>query len=116
MPLYIKVKGSFPGFHRWPNAPKEFYQLSVLHEHTFHFVAEIREEEPREIEFLALAELISQALYEHLQHHPNYSCEELAKELFRWLNDGWQVSPGRVVSVEVNEDGGCGAIYKKGEV
>ena len=112
MPIYVKIKGSFPGFHRWPDAPKEFYKLSILHEHTFHFVAEIREEAPREIEFLALAEQISQALYEYLQKHPAFSCEQMAEALFKWLDDGWQVPPGRVVSVEINEDDSCGAIYR----
>lgn len=112
MPLYVKTKGSFPGFHRWPDAPKEFYKLSVLHEHTFHFVVEVREEVAREIEFLALAEQISQALYEYLQKYPASSCEQMARALFRWLDEGWQVPPGRVVSVEVNEDAGCGAVYR----
>ena len=116
MPLYVKVKGSFPGKHYWPGAPERFKELGVLHEHIFYFVVEIREEYPRELEFLEIAQQITQRLVGELQFCPYWSCEELASHLFRWLDDGWRSTPaGRVVYVEVSEDDGCGAIYRKGE-
>ena len=120
MPFFIKVKGSFHGKHYWPGAPECFAELGVLHEHDFGFVVEIMEEHPREIEFLLFAQEINEKLASHLQANPYLSCEEMARDLFRWLDAGRLVPPpvlpGRVASVEVNEDGDCGAIYQKGEV
>ena len=113
MAFYIKVKGSFPGKHYWPGAPERFQELRKLHEHTFHFVAEIQVDHPREIEFLEVAQQITQRLVGELQSQPYWSCEEMARALFRWLDGGWRSTPaGRVVSTEVNEDGGCGAVYR----
>ena len=113
MPLYIKVKGSFPGKHYWPGAPERFQELGKLHEHVFHFVVEIQEAHPREIEFLEVAQQITQRLSRHLQDHPYLSCEEMARDLFDDFAEGWAAPAGRVVSTEVNEDGGCGATYRE---
>ena len=114
MPFYVKVKGSFPGKHYWPEAPERFQELGKLHEHVFHFVVEIRVVYPREIEFLEVAQQITQRLSRHLQDHPDLSCEEMARDLFDDFAEGWAapVGAGRVIYTEVNEDGGCGAIYR----
>ena len=112
MPFYVKVKGSFPGKHYWPGAPERFKELGVLHEHVFGFVVEIEEARPREIEFLEVAQLITHRLTQHLQCHPYLSCEEIARNLFRWLAEGWAVPARRVMYTEIDEDGGCGATYR----
>lgn len=104
----LKVQGSFHGVHFWPSCPDRFRKtLGKLHEHEFGFVALIAVSESRQIEFLELAASISSHAGGYLKNNMASSCEDLATALYHLLHTLYKDD---VVSVEVNEDGGCGSI------
>ena len=124
----LKIRGSVPGRHCWPDAPERYTGLRMPHSHNFGFELTIPEETARGIEFLELAEKCKRFLAVYVHPKPyrlregtalvsyvppisSKSCEELAHLLFSWAEErGLQP-----LTAEVNEDSLCGAIYKKGE-
>lgn len=98
------------GLHRYPNAPEEVAYLRNEHRHIFKFKVGITVwHDDREIEFHMMKNRL-QALYDggilQLNHK---SCEMLAHELIAQIRGIYDCSQ-RDISVEVSEDGECGAV------
>lgn len=105
----IWVTFELPGMHRYPNAPDEVAYLRNEHRHIFKFRVEITvHHDDREIEFHMFKNwLLSQYSKGTLQLNHN-SCEMLASGLLERILLKYDCSK-RTVSVDVSEDGECGA-------
>ena len=108
----LKIRGSVPGWHYWPDAPEKYAALRTPHGHNFGFELLIPEETAREIEFLELANQCVALLAVYTLPSSSMSCEELAEALYDWA----EAAGLQPLTAEVNEDGLCGAVYyKEGE-
>lgn len=112
MPNYQKtvwIKTSFVGFHCWPDAPAEVSYLRSLHRHTFNVrVCVSVDHSDRAVEFHLLKERVENCctkLRHELSELRHLSCEMLAESLTEQLLDKQLF----VCSVQVDEDGECGA-------
>lgn len=105
----VWVKFDKVGFHRYPDAPDEVAYLRDLHRHIFKFQVQIEvHHDDREIEFHMLKNWLT-GLYEGGALEVDYkSCEMLAQELMDKIIAKYDCS-NRMVSVDVSEDGECGA-------
>lgn len=97
------------GFHRYPDAPDEVAYLRQEHRHVFKFRVSIQvEHDDRDVEFHMFKAFLEK-LYAGGSLYVNHkSCEMLARELLVQVTSHYDCS-NRVVSVEVSEDGECGA-------
>ena len=103
----IWVKFEVIGFHCYPDAPEQVAYLRERHRHKFGFTVSMPvTHNEREVEFHMLqSECI--ALYANGQLEADgKSCETLAAELAGLLCGKYK----RSITVEVNEDGECGAV------
>lgn len=112
------------GFHKYPDAPDEVAYLRDRHRHIFKFRVTIEvEHDNRAIEFHMLKNWLV-SLYETGALEVDYkSCEMLAEDLLSKVSDKYgtiEICPGhgihRRMSVEVSEDGECGAIVERDRV
>jgi len=100
----IWVKFQRVGFHRWKDAPDRRAYLRDLHRHIFQVrVAMDILHNDREVEFHDLLEMAEGAFY---TGDGTWSCEMMAEHLAGALAREYH----RRVTVEVSEDGECGAI------
>lgn len=109
----IFVKFVLEGVHCWSNAPAHRQYLAKPHRHLFHFRVETTVDHPdREIEFhdlLTLSRDIASNFIrynEQIRENISWSCELFAGILARRLASEYS----RGFTVEVSEDGECGAI------
>ena len=95
------------GIHRYPDAPDEVSYLRHPHRHLFKFKVTIPVfHNDREVEFHMLQNWLT-GLYEAGDLQLDYkSCEMIASE----LADKIVAKYSRDVTVEVSEDGECGAV------
>ena len=103
----IWVKFDVIGFHCYPDAPEQVAYLRDRHRHKFGFTVSMPvTHNERQVEFHMLqSECL--ALYANGQlEADSKSCETLAAELAGTLSSKYK----RSVTVEVNEDGECGAV------
>lgn len=109
------------GFHRYPDAPDEVAYLRDRHRHVFKFRVTVEViHDDREIEFHLFKNWLV-SLYDdsHLEVD-HKSCEMLAQDLLHQINNkygnapiyGGNTATQREMSVEVSEDGECGAIVR----
>lgn len=104
MKLFIKIRTSFEGIHRWADAPEEVKFLRDYHRHIF-YVSLLKEvlHHDREIEFISLKRKVNE--YLNRCYGPNKptdnSCEFIAAELLGAFD---------AQLVEVSEDGENGAV------
>lgn len=99
------------GIHRYPDAPNEVGYLSVSHRHLFKFKVGITvHHDDREIEFHMFQNWLM-SLYEGEQQLTldNRSCEMIAAELIAKIQGKYDCDH-RTITVEVSEDGECGAV------
>lgn len=97
------------GFHRYPDAPNDVAYLRDVHRHVFKFKVMITVwHDDREIEFHMLKTWLVSLYDEKVMNVDYKSCEMLAKELLNKITDKYDCS-ARIVSVDVSEDGECGA-------
>jgi hypothetical protein len=97
-----------PGFHRWPSAPPRRTYLASTHRHLFRVTAHAAvTHDDRETEFHDLADAIREWWGPGARHWDDASCETIARRLAVHL--AARCVP--VVTVEVSEDGQCGAVY-----
>lgn len=116
------------GFHYWPDAPHEVAYLKHDHRHVFKYRVEVEVQgSDREVEFQILKSCaldhVARTYMKRARHEvglcigakvvyePGYefgkrSCEMLAWEMLEYLRGALGVHS---VSVEVSEDGECGA-------
>lgn len=117
MKTSITVRFQAVGFHRWRTAPTSRAYLAQPHRHLFHIAATIEVfHNDREVEFHDLLDEIrlhsafsSECILSHLPSNNEYmdwSCETHAKHIMNHLQS---IYPARDISVEVSEDGECGA-------
>ena len=107
------------GFHKYPDAPDEVAYLRDRHRHVFKFRVTVEvTHNDREIEFHMLKNWLM-SLYDSKALEVDYkSCEMLAEDLLSKISSKYGVLAGtgnnavREMSVEVSEDGECGAIVK----
>jgi hypothetical protein len=106
------------GIHAYPEAPEEVSFLRSPHRHMFHFKVWMSvEHNERDVEFIMLKrELeslydqdVSVNMIDKSLKLNNLSCESMAEELLFYVT---QQYPGRLVMVEVSEDGENGAILQ----
>ena len=93
------------GIHYYKDAPEEVAYLRNLHRHLFKVKVTIEVyHNDREIEF----HLFQKFLIENGNLNFDYrSCEMIAEDLLEIVKSKY---PNRTISVEVSEDGECGAI------
>lgn len=109
---FIEVTFQKEGIHKYPAAltdPKlsDVSFLGHPHRHMFHFRVRVSvKHNDREIEFILFKREL-EALYNGIYDIDYKSCEMLAEELFEYVNKNY---PGRVVEVNVSEDGENGAV------
>ena len=108
--VHLWVTSSFIGFHQWPEAPNVVAYLRNLHRHVFGVKVTVQvTHSDRQVEFHLLKAFmdsyISSDLLPMLRRSPSMSCEQLA----RAIGSDLLLSNYRVVSVQVDEDGECGA-------
>ena len=103
----IWVTFSKVGFHCYPDAPEQVAYLRSRHRHIFNFKVTMPVTHAnREVEFHMLKTHCESFYADNALEVDGKSCEMLAKE----LADKLVVFYARDVTVEVNEDGECGAI------
>lgn len=101
----IKVRARSVAFHRWDGAPERRRYLRSTHRHEFHVEVCARvEHDDRDIEFHDLKDALEPML--PTGDIGGRSCEMIAAEIIRGLQDEW---PDRILWCEVWEDGECGA-------
>lgn len=93
-------------FHRWPDAPERRAYLSQAHRHMFHvkLTTEVAHSD-RQIEFHDLLDM-ARGLFD--TGDGTWSCERMAGNLAEIM----ATNLDRWVSVEVSEDGECGAVVE----
>ena len=103
---YIWVTTSFEGFHKYTGAPTEVSFLRNTHRHIFHLKVYIQVyHNDREIEFILFKRYIQNLTGIILDL--NYkSCEMISDELYNKIIADY---PGRVIIIEVSEDGENGS-------
>lgn len=95
------------GFHAWVGAKGERAYLGSRHRHLFRTTVWIDVlHEDREIEFHDLRDEVAEVMQDRRDFGPR-SCESIAQEVMAAILKRW---PDRRCSVEVSEDGECGAI------
>lgn len=109
---FIEVTFQKEGIHKYPAAltdPKlsDVSFLGHPHRHMFHFRVRVSvKHNDREIEFILFKREL-ESLYDGIYDIDYKSCEMLAEELIEYVNKSY---PGRVVEVNVSEDGENGAV------
>jgi hypothetical protein len=95
------------GIHKYPDAPAGVEFLRHAHRHMFHFCVTVDVfHNDRDIEFILFKREL-EALYSSDTLQLDFkSCEMLAEDLINYISVKY---PGRVISVEVSEDGENGA-------
>jgi hypothetical protein len=97
------------GYHRYPDAPSEPFDVSYLkniHRHLFKFRVSIQVfHENRELEFHQFLNWLH-SLYDKELNLDYKSCEMISDELNFKIAEKY---PNRKVSIEVSEDGECGS-------
>lgn len=107
------------GFHRYPDAPDEVAYLRDRHRHVFKFRVTVEvTHNDREIEFHMLKNWLV-GMYDTGHLEVDYkSCEMLAEDLLAVIRGKYGILDSigggiaREISVEVSEDGECGAVVK----
>ena len=104
--MWVYVKFTFEGLHKWKDAPENTSFLRNLHRHIFHVVVKVQVfENDREIEFYELLKYCKSIFtLDELA-----SCESMAQML------GYKITqryPDRRVIVDISEDNENGAIYE----
>jgi hypothetical protein len=109
----IWVTFSKIGFHNYPVAPDEVAYLKDRHRHKFNFKVTIDVfSDDREIEFHMFLTKIESFFETKSLEVDNASCEMLAERLINSICQTYDCTY-RTVSVEVSEDGECGAIVTR---
>lgn len=108
----IFVRLQVPGLHRWDDAPANREYLRNTHRHLFHIEAEcLVNHSNREIEFHDMLDAIRDYVDEQATHmkggysFAGMSCEMVAESIGTHLSRKY----GRAFTIEVSEDGECGA-------
>lgn len=115
---YIFITSSFEGLHRYPDAPDDVAYLRNSHRHIFGLKIKVEvKHNDRELEFIRLQHKVNTYLDakmddNHVWNLGRRSCEDVAQELLEFLRKeyGTGFIDDRWMSVEVNEDGFCGAV------
>ena len=95
------------GIHCYPEAPFEVAYLRQPHRHLFQFKVSMPVfHDDREVEFHMLQNWIARQYETGVLNFDYKSCEMLAHELASALVDKY----ARSITVEVSEDGECGAV------
>ena len=109
--MRIFVTFTKEGIHCYPDAPEGVEFLKHPHRHMFHFRVEIEVfHNDRDIEFILFKREL-EALYdgEGILRLDYKSCEMMAEELLKYIQDKY---PKRLIRIEVSEDGENGAILE----
>ncbi len=105
--MWVWIKTQFVGFHRWKDAPAEYDYLRSYHRHEFHVKASASVDHgDRQIEFHDMkktVEALIRAKWD--KQYFEGSCEDVAIKILEALPD--------LYSVEVSEDGECGAFVTR---
>jgi hypothetical protein len=108
--VQLWITSSFIGFHQWPDAPKVVAYLRNLHRHVFGVKVTVQvTHSDRQVEFHLLKAFmdsyIGSDILPMLRKSPSMSCEQLAEAIGLALHHNNYA----IVSVQVDEDGECGA-------
>ena len=102
----IVVKTSFEGIHQYLNAPNEVAFLKEPHRHTFFVEAEIEVfDDDRELEFIIVKRKLNTYLYSK-PFGNTLSCEQMAKQIIKFLLEEFGSREMCVTVLEDNENGG----------
>jgi len=113
--IKIWVTDQFVGYHRWAECPfEEVKYLRDWHRHlfkvkvTFHVT-----HDDRDLEFFMVKRDLSEILRDCFEEkYLNKSCEMYAREIYENLVEDYPVKySGKILEVEVSEDGENGAIF-----
>ncbi|RSS69854.1 hypothetical protein [Streptomyces sp. WAC06614] len=108
----IWVESLLPGFHRWPDAPKERDHLASRHRHVFKVRLDVLVlHDERDVEFHELTERLRHWWGPGEREWGGASCEAVARLLMTDLSgDGM-----RVMAASVSIDGEGGATVRREE-
>lgn len=104
------------GYHFYPDPPEEVLYLKSRHRHLFKFRVEIQVfHDDREIEFHMFQNKIESWYDSGILELNHKSCEMMADELYQGIKEEYQsreipAKKQRDLTIEVSEDGECGAI------
>lgn len=105
----IYITYSVEGFHRWKDAEGKRAYLSNLHRHLFKVKVTLSVfHEDREVEFHDLMDFCKDRS-QVFNEMSDWSCETHAEYLLEELKFNYN---DRTITVEVSEDGECGAIVE----
>lgn len=105
------VNTSFKGVHCWEGCNKKKVDfLKNKHHHEFGVSVKLEQfHDDRDIEYITFQGLLNRLLKSLPFDLGNKSCEMIATHIGKWIDGAY---PGRLYSVEVNEDGHYGAIIE----
>lgn len=103
--IFVGIKTSFVGYHRWKSAPSEVVFLRNFHRHIFYVIVEMEVKEfDRSIEyFIAKDEIDHYISATYLNQSFDSSCEWLASEIGNFCMDNWE-DKIKSCTVTVSED------------
>ena len=106
--IWAIIQFQFDGFHKWIDAPEEIKFLRNIHRHVFHCKIYIKENVniDRDIEFISLKNELKGNI--HIFHNDKKnSCEDIGKNINRWLKHKYPERKTKVYVYEDNENGCC---------
>lgn len=109
-PVDIFVTFQRHGLHKYPGAPDEVSYLAAPHRHLFKFRVEVAvTHDNREIEFHMFQNWLMGQYEQGVLELDYKSCEMIAREMVRTIIGAWG---DRKITIEVAEDGECGAVLR----
>lgn len=111
MTMWAKVTWRFEGTHHFPDMPKELEHVKFLenqHRHIFHCTVWIEvHHDNRDVEYIDLQRACKTRFKDG--EMDNKSCEMIARDICGFV---LHRHPGRLIKVEVLEDGENGALFE----
>jgi len=111
--MFIVIRTSAIGEHRWATAPNKYRSLREFHKHKFEIQVVMEEIKSREIEFLDVKKQLEDFLSLYFSIPREESCEEIAESILNWLKEKFGQ---RYYEIEVDEDNGCGGMIRYGKI
>jgi hypothetical protein len=104
--IFVGIKTSFVGYHRWLGAPDEVAFLRDYHRHIFYVCVEMEVQElDRSLEFFMTKTRLDSFLNRHWNNWKfDCSCEYIANELVDFCFRSWKKDQVKACSVTVSED------------
>jgi hypothetical protein len=113
--IFVGIKTSFTGFHRWKSAPEEVKFLRDFHRHVFYVVVEMEVQGfDRSIEYFIAQKAIENYIsHYYLDRYFDSSCETLASEIGNFCMDTWKDEIKSCTVIVSEDDENYGKVIKR---